>query len=75
MCMALPARLLTVDPGGTAQAEIDGRIRTVVLTALDRDAAPGDWVLVHAGLAVELLDERQALALQRLLQEARSTPP
>lgn len=75
MCLTMPARLLSVAADGTARAESAGRTVTVALTALDRAAAPGDWVLVQSGLAVAVIDECQATDLLHLLEEARNAPP
>ena len=75
MCLTTPARLLSVADDGTARAESAGRTVTVALTALERAAAPGDWVLVQSGLAVAVLDEREATELLHLLEEARDASP
>jgi hydrogenase expression/formation protein HypC len=59
MCLAVPARL-TSCTAQEAQADLQGtRIR--VSTVLVPEAKVGDWVLVHAGFAIQQLDE-QAVA-------------
>jgi hydrogenase expression/formation protein HypC len=67
MCLAVPMRLLTVD-GARGQAEIDGVGRTVMLD-LTPEARVGDYVIVHAGYAISILDEAEALETLRLFEE------
>lgn len=54
MCLAVPAQLVKRDEG-TAIADLHGN-RVEVSTALVPDAKVGDWVLVHAGFAIQKLD-------------------
>lgn len=58
MCLALPLRIVE-RTGDEGVVELGGsRIRVgLVLTP---DAGPGDWVLVHAGFAIERLSEEEA---------------
>lgn len=56
MCLAVPAKLVECEPThGSAVADLHGN-RVEVSTALVPDAGPGDWVLVHAGFAIQKLD-------------------
>lgn len=66
MCLAVPAQVLSVD-GCRAQVDILGNRRGVDVTLVD--AAAGDWVLVHAGVAIQVLDEREAAATLAALRE------
>jgi hydrogenase expression/formation protein HypC len=72
MCIAYPARVLSTDP---AVADVNGTPRDIVLVALDGDVAPGDWVLVHTGIAVARITEAEATERQRTLDEARRAAP
>ena len=70
MCLAIPMRLVSMD-GVTAVAEVDGVTRKVRLDLLP-DAVLGDYVLIHAGLAIARVDAAQAeetLALLRSLAD------
>ena len=58
MCLALPVRLHRVD-AGTAWAELGAGTMRLSL-ALTPDAVVGDWVLVHAGFAIQVLSEADA---------------
>lgn len=58
MCLAVLARV-NHRAGEDAIVEIGG-VRRAASLALEPEAAPGDWVLVHAGYAIALLDEDEA---------------
>jgi hydrogenase expression/formation protein HypC len=70
MCLALPGKVLEiVDPVARfARVDVVGTTRMVNLS-LVRDAAPGDWVLVHTGFAVERIGEAEAAESVRLFEE------
>jgi hydrogenase expression/formation protein HypC len=70
MCLAIPMRLIEIE-GFAAVAEVDGVTRQVRLDLLP-EAALGDYVLIHAGLAIARVDAEQAeetLALLRSLAD------
>jgi hydrogenase expression/formation protein HypC len=58
MCLAIPMRLIEID-GTAAVAEVDGVTRQVRLDLLP-EAVLGDYVLIHAGLAIARVDAEQA---------------
>ena len=59
MCLAMPMRLTGID-GVRGRGELDGVEKEINLGFLE-DARLGDYVLVHAGFAIETLDEAEAL--------------
>lgn len=68
MCLALPARL--VERLGDDQAVVDlGGIRKTISIALVPEARVGDYVIVHVGHALGLLDEAEAQATLALFAE------
>ena len=74
MCLAVPARLIECDAQGEALADLQGN-RVRISTALVPDAQVGDWVLLHAGFALQKLDgeeARQSFSVLRDLQDATS---
>ncbi len=77
MCVSMPARVLAVhDHGREALVDIDGSERRVALTVLIFDGktvAPGEWLLVHTGLAVEILAPSDAADLLELHRSAHGT--
>lgn len=58
MCLAVPLKLISID-GQTGVGEFDGVRRKVQLTFVPQ-AKVGDYVIVHAGFAMEIMDEEQA---------------
>ena len=58
MCLAVPLRLISVD-GAWGVGEFDGVRRKVQLTFVPH-AKVGDYVIVHAGFAIEIMNEEQA---------------
>ena len=75
MCLAVPMMVKSID-GDTAVCEIDGVRREASLMMVD-DVAVGDFVLIHAGFAIENLDQEdaeQTLALFREVLAAGGGP-
>jgi len=71
MCLAVPLRITAID-GDLASVEMGGVSRQVSLV-LTPEARVGDYVLVHTGFAINVLDEeeaRETLALFAELEEA-----
>ena len=58
MCLAIPAKVLEVN-GDTAKVDFGQGVSREVNVMLV-DAQVGDYVLVHAGYAIEKLDEKAA---------------
>ncbi len=67
MCWAIPAKVSRID-GEVGTVELDGALRQVGLQLVD-DPRVGDYVLVHAGFAIQKLDEEEAAETIRLLGE------
>ncbi len=67
MCLAIPTLIKSIE-GTTARAEIGGVERTVSL-ALTPEAQVGNYVLIHTGFAIGVLDEEEAQETLRLFEE------
>ncbi len=67
MCLGVPMRVVEID-GDMAVAEITGVSRKISLQLVE-DVKVGDYVIVHAGFAIQVLNEVEALETIRLLQE------
>ncbi len=66
MCLALPAEVVQVRGNEplTREAQVDfGGVRRRISLACLPEAQVGDWVLVHAGVAISRLDEEAARAI------------
>lgn len=59
MCLAIPAKITQLEEGGLATVDILGVTRSISVD-LTPQAAVGDYVLVHAGFAIEVVDEQYA---------------
>lgn len=58
MCLAVPMKLLKIN-GDEGNAELGGVVKEISL-ALIEDVNVGDYVLVHAGYAIQKIDEDDA---------------
>jgi hydrogenase expression/formation protein HypC len=72
MCLAVPGKLLSIvgdDPfARTGKVSFGGILKEVNLTCVP-EAKVGDYVIVHAGLAISVLDEEEAARTLEYLQE------
>lgn len=77
MCLAVPMKLVEVASESRAVAELDGGRQPVDVSLIEGPAA-GDFVIVHAGFAIERLDPAEADARLRLFEQladgVRRTP-
>ena len=73
MCLAIPAKVLSIN-GFEADVEIGGVGRTISIM-LTPDARVGDYVYVHTGYAISVVDEAEAMESLRLLRELAETYP
>ncbi len=78
MCLAIPGQILDVQDGGGlfARGRVDfgGVVREVSLVCTP-DAGVGDWVLVHAGLAIAVIDAAAVQATQAELARLGEAAP
>jgi hydrogenase expression/formation protein HypC len=74
VCLAIPGQIVEITDADNrlARAEVAGVRRTVNVGLLDGDADAvqrGDWVLIHVGFALSKVDEDEARATLRLLEQ------
>jgi hydrogenase expression/formation protein HypC len=74
MCLAIPGQIIRVvdDANQLAQVDVAGVKRTVNIGLLGENGdgpGPGDWVLIHVGFAISQVDEEEALATRKLLEQ------
>ena len=67
MCLAVPMKIISVD-GDLGTVDIGGTRRKIGLTLIDEPMV-GDYVLVHAGFAIQKIDEEEANKTMELLRE------
>ena len=59
MCLAIPAKIVELRGGDQAVVDLGG-VRKEVSLALVEGAAPGDYVIVHVGYALQKVDPLEA---------------
>jgi len=70
MCLSIPARILERD-GSRGTVDFDG-LRSTVNLSMVPAANPGDYVLIHAGMAIQVYDAAEAEETLQLLREVRA---
>ena len=73
MCLAVPMKLIK-NNGVTGIAEL-GNLQREIGLLLVENAKIGDYVIVHAGYAIQKLDEEEALKTISLLESYLEKPP
>jgi len=73
MCLGIPGRIVEVFAGGSsleisALVDFSGALRRISLAAVP-DASVGEYVIVHAGLALNRLKQEEAESVFRFLRE------
>lgn len=68
MCLALPALVTELLPDDSAKVNLGGVTKTVSL-ALVSDVAVGDYVIVHVGYALSVIDPEEAARTLALFEE------
>ena len=70
MCLAMPMKISKID-GSLAQCEAGGLTQDIRIDFIT-DARPGDYVMVHAGFAIEKMSEEEDLENMELLEEIKN---
>jgi hydrogenase expression/formation protein HypC len=67
MCLGIPAKIIHMD-GDFAEADISGATVRIGIQLLDQ-VHLGNYVLVHAGYALEVIDEKDAMETLETLHQ------
>lgn len=67
MCLAIPAKILNIT-GNKALIESLG-VKKEVEILLTPEAVKGDYIIVHAGFAIQIIEKEEALATQGYWKE------
>jgi len=67
MCLAIPAKIVTMD-GSIAKVDMMGNERVVSIDLVP-EVKIGEYVLVHAGFAIGIIDDESAKETEELLLE------
>lgn len=71
MCLGVPGKIMEIDASsGIRMAKVDfgGVVRQACIEALP-DAGVGDYTIIHAGFAISVLSEEQAMETLEALRE------
>ena len=68
MCLAIPAKVLEVS-GSRARVDFGGGVTREVNVSLLEKVKVGDYVIVHAGFAIQILDSEEAEKTLKLWEE------
>lgn len=63
MCLGIPGRVVEMVDGyydQIALVDVVGTRREINIGMLEEPVAPGDWIMIHLGFAVEVVDEAEA---------------
>jgi hydrogenase expression/formation protein HypC len=70
MCLAIPVKVVSIE-GSEAEVEIGGVKRRVSII-LTPEAKVGDYVLLHTGYAINVINEAEAQETLKILEEMAS---
>jgi hydrogenase expression/formation protein HypC len=73
MCLAIPAKVISID-GSSARVSIENVEYTASLLLID-DVKPGDYIMLHAGFAIEKVDQAEAEEILQLLNDMEKNRP
>ena len=68
MCLSIPAEVLSIN-GETAEVSIGGTIYKAGLQMLE-NVKVGDYILLHAGFAIQKISKEEAVVTLKLLRDA-----
>ena len=68
MCLAIPSRIIKIQDT-TATVDVYGARRDISLLLMPEEAGIGDYVLVHAGFAIQKVDQEAANESLSLIKE------
>ena len=66
MCIAIPAKILEIN-GEVAKVDFGGAVRDANISLVDAEI--GEYVIVHAGFAIQVMDEKEANETLEIFRE------
>ncbi len=72
MCLAVPMKVLQIEEN-VARVEVGGVKRDVRLDIIDKPPDIGDYVIVHAGFAIHMIEEEEAKITLAYFEEMLSS--
>lgn len=69
MCLAMPMKVIEIKNRDRALVDVSGVQREVSIQTLLEKPKIGDYVIIHAGFAIEVIDEERAKETLELFEE------
>lgn len=69
MCLSIPAKIVEIE-NDIAKVSISGNIYSANISMVE-NVNPGDYILLHAGFAIQKIDEKEAEETNLLLEEIK----
>lgn len=69
MCVAVPGKVVSID-NGMGKADFLGAVREISFELID-EVSIGDYIIAHAGYAVERIKEEEAVETIKLFEELK----
>ncbi|MCL2798924.1 MAG: HypC/HybG/HupF family hydrogenase formation chaperone [Endomicrobia bacterium] len=70
MCLAVVAKIIKIDSNDAATADFGGSVTSEIKTTLVNGLKPLDYVLVHAGFAINKIPKKDALEIIKVSKES-----
>jgi hydrogenase expression/formation protein HypC len=71
MCLSIPAKIITIE-GDIANVSAGGTLFKAGLQMIE-DAKVGDYILLHAGFAIQKINEKEALETLQLFEDMNNS--
>lgn len=68
MCIAVPSKIVEIKDNNIAVVDVGGVKKEILVDLLD-EVKVGEYVLLHAGFAIQKLDEEEARKTLEIFQE------
>ncbi len=66
MCLAIPGKIVSIE-GDQANIDFGGALKTANISMVEANV--GQWAVIHAGFAIEIMDEEEAMETIKLWNE------
>jgi hydrogenase expression/formation protein HypC len=67
MCLSIPAKIVSID-GNMAEVSAGGTLFKAGLHMIE-NASIGDYILLHAGFAIQKISEKEAAETLKIIEE------
>ena len=71
MCLSIPARIISIN-GSMAEVDAGGAVFKAGLHIIE-NAKVGDYILLHAGFAIQIISEKEAAETLKILEEMNNS--